>query len=168
MVVNMGSRIIFRPFPNAKPYIVFYNNIFRHNRFVQLAAALYAGIVHDNRIPYHGACSDGYAAANYGIVYLAINVRAFADNTALHHTVRRYILGRQNLTVGVNLPVFFIEIKLRNNVYQFHVGFPIRIQRAYVLPVAVKLIRVQRLSLAMAVRNHMLAKIERRLFCHRD
>ncbi len=70
-----------------------------------------------------------------------------------------YVLRRQNIALRVDFPILFIEIEYRDNIDQFHIGFPIGTERSDILPVSVVFIRKYAVPPLKAVGDDMLAKI---------
>ena len=66
-----------------------------------------------------------------------------------------YVLRRDHITLSIDLPVFFIQVELRDNIDQLHICFPIGTKSTYVLPVTIVLIRKDPLALCVAVWNDM-------------
>ena len=93
------------------------------------------------------------------MINLSVDLRALADQTAVCHCIRCDILRRDNISLGIDPPVFFIKIELRNNVDQFHIGFPIRSQSSNILPVSTVFVGKKSLPLVLTIRKDMLAKV---------
>ena len=101
-------------------------------------------------------------------MYFPVNLRAVADDTTVDNCPVRNILRGQVRAVGIDLPEFFVEVELRNDIDQFHVRFPIRTERSHIFPIAVVLIGKQPVPFAVAVRNDMLSEIAVRLVFQPD
>ncbi len=94
------------------------------------------------------------------MLHLTVNLTAVSYDGTKHLTGRAVILRRQRLYIGIDLPVFLIQVEFRNDVNELHIRFPVGRQRTNILPVAVKLIGKQPLTLISAIRNDVLAKIK--------
>ena len=129
---------IFHFFTDTQLHIVSDDGLLCNDGLVQFTAIPDHSSVHNNGIPYHRILTNGYPTTNHGVVNLSADLTSLTDNTSLYQTGLCEILWRKNLTLGIDLPVLFIKIKFRNDIDQFHIGFPIRIQRSYILPVAIK------------------------------
>ena len=64
-----------------------------------------------------------------------------------------------HITFRVDFPVFFIKIKFRYQINQFHVGFPIRAKSPHILPIAIKFVGKQPAVILETVGNNMLSKV---------
>ena len=78
---------------------------------------------------------------------------------ASRHCIFCNILRRNDISPCINPPVFFIQVKLRNIVDQFHIRFPVGTQSSYILPVAIILVGKKSLPFVFTVRKDMLTKI---------
>ena len=93
------------------------------------------------------------------MIYFTINLRSLSDQTAIRHCIFCNVLRRNDISPCINPPVFFIQVKLRNNVDQFHIRFPVGTQSSYILPVAIILVGKKSLPFVFTVRKDMLTKI---------
>ena len=95
-------------------------------------------------------------------MHFSVNLAALANETRLDLCMLTEVLRRNKVALCEYSPVLLIEVKLRNNIHQLHIGFPVRGESPHIFPVAVKFVSKQALSFVSAVRNHMLAKIQLR------
>ena len=160
----MRSHIIFSLFADSHLHAVSNRNILRYNSLIQFAAFSDHRVIHDDGIPDDGSLSDDHAAADHGIINLSGNLTSLAHDAPLDQAFRSNVLRREDLALRVDLPVFLIQIELRHDVNQLHIGFPVGIQGSHILPVAVKFIRIHRGAIFMAVGDDMFSEIQVGLF----
>ena len=91
--------------------------------------------------------------ADDSLVYDALSYLRFCGNE----------LGRDLLTLGIDLPVLLIQIEFRNNVDQLHIGFPVGAQSPHILPVAVILVCEDPPAVVVAVGDNVLSEVTARL-----
>ena len=115
--------------------------------------------LHHDGIPNYGSFLNGYSRTYNRIDHLPVNLCSLAYDTAFDFCIICYVLRRDYIALGIDLPVFLIKIKLRNNVDQLHIGLPVRSQSTYVLPVAVVFICKNAVSLSVTVRNNVLSEV---------
>ena len=141
-------------------YDIFSNsNILGNNSLIHLYALTNGRIAHDNGITDHAAFSDHNIWSDHRIMYFPVNFCTLTDQTSVCNRICRNILRRDNISLCVNLPEFFIEIKFRNNIDQFHIGLPIRTQCSYILPVSIVFVGEKSFTFLLAVWKNMFAKI---------
>ena len=121
---NIGGVTVLPPY--EKFYVIVDYHVLSNYRFIQFAVLSDTGLIHNDGIPDYRPFAYCNTAADYRIVYFAIYVGSFSDNTSLDHAVFRNILRRQDRAAGIYLPVFFIQVELRNNIDQLHIRFTIR------------------------------------------
>ena len=99
-------------------------------------------------------------------MYLAVYLGSFTDDALLNNGIRGEILWLDNITLRVDLPVFLVQIELRNQVDELHICFPVRAECTDILPVAVVFICKETFSILVAIRDDMLTKITSALILH--
>src|SRR5699024_1436759 len=119
----------------------------------------YHRALHDNGVMDNGTLFYDNTGSDHRVGDFSVNLASFADDASLDLCVRSYILGRDDIALGIDTPVFFIKIKLRNDVDQFHIGFPVGAKGSHILPVSVILVGKDPLALSVAVGNDMLSEI---------
>ena len=92
-------------------------------------------------------------------MHFSANLRAIADDAPVNDCLSGNILRRKGAAVGKYLPIFFIQVKLWNNINQLHIRLPVRAESSHIFPVSVILVCKQPLPPFMAVWNNMLPKI---------
>ena len=102
---------------------------------------------------------DGNAFTDHRIVYLTMDLTALCDDAALYVRVLGNKLWCRVLRVGIDLPVLLVEVELRNDRYELHVGLPVGLESSDVLPVAVKLIREDAAALVEKIRDDVLTEV---------
>ena len=98
----------------------------------------------------------------------AIDFRTFADNALVCHGIFCNILRWNDITLGVDLPEFFIKVELRYDIDQLHIGLPVRSKCSHIFPVAIVFICKQSLSVLFTIRKNMFSKITVALIFQRD
>ena len=74
-------------------------------------------------------------AADDGTIDPSIDPGPLTYDHALHISVASHICRRYGLGFGKDLPIFFVQIKLRDDIYKLHVGLPVGVERSYIFPV---------------------------------
>ena len=92
-------------------------------------------------------------------MYLTEDLTALGHKRTLNLCLIRDKLRRSVLCLRIDLPVFLIEIELRNDRDELHVGLPVGLQCSYILPVAIELIGIDLLSAIKEIWNNMLTEI---------
>ena len=89
----------------------------------------------------------------------SVNFCSVCNDTFVYNSILCNILWRNIRTVRIDLPEFFIKIKLRNDVDQFHIRFPIRAECSNIFPVSVVLICKQPVPFFMTIWNNVFSEI---------
>ena len=89
----------------ADPYVLC------HNGFIHNCICLDDRILHDDGIPDHSALFDHNAGADDGIGDLSIDLRSLSDDALSYLRFCGNELGRDLLTLGIDLPVLLIQIE---------------------------------------------------------
>ena len=105
-------------FSDADLGILTDGNVLRHDRLIHNRASADRRALHDDRITDHRTFSDRNACSDDRVNDFAVYLGALADDTALYLGLLRYKLWGNNIALRVNLPVFFIQVELRNDVDQ--------------------------------------------------
>ena len=92
-------------------------------------------------------------------MYFTIDFCSLTDDTLVHNCICGNILWRDHISLGVDPPEFLIKIKLRNDIDQLHICFPVRTKSSYIFPVAVVLISKKALPLLFTVRKDMFTEV---------
>ena len=114
---------------------------------------------HNNGIPHHSSLFNRYIRTDDAIMHFTINLRTFTDDASFNNGFPGYVLWTDDITFGIDFPEFFIQVKFRNDIDQFHICFPIRPQCSYVFPVSVEFIGKQSLSVISAVWQDMFTEV---------
>ena len=142
--------------------------VLSHNGFGYLTPRAHDASLHDNGIAHHGSLADGDTGSDDGVDHVAVNLCALADDAALNLRLAVHILRRNHIALGVDTPVFLVQVELRNNVDQLHVGLPVGAERSHILPVAVVLVRKDTVTAGMAVGDNMFSEVTSGLVLHLD
>src|SRR5574344_618288 len=136
------------------------DRIFGDDRFFYITAIFYLCAIHDYRIANDCPFTDRDTTSYNRIYNGSIDICSFTYNTSLNMTIGRCICRWKAYAPCVYLPVILIKIELRNKIDKFHICFPIRIKRPYILPVSAKFISIKCRTGIMTIRDYMLAKIK--------
>ena len=93
------------------------------------------------------------------MVYFTVNFTAVRNQRFFYLCAGSRILRRLVVAVGIDLPEIFIQIEFRQCFDQFHIGFPIRFDGAYILPVSTEAISVEGLAFFQHFRNDVFPEI---------
>ena len=105
--------------PSSDLYVLGNDGLFDHSTFSDHA------VLHDDRILDHGTLLDHNSGTDNGIRHLSVDLRTLSDDTFCDLCVRRDILRRDTVALCVDLPVFLIQVELRNNIDELHICFPV-------------------------------------------
>ena len=92
-------------------------------------------------------------------MYFTVHFRTLTNDTLVHFCISSNILWCKDITLGIDFPVFFIQIKLRNQIDELHISFPVRTKGSYIFPVSVVFVCKNTLPLIKAVWDHMHTKV---------
>ena len=81
----------------------------------------YMSALHDDGIRYHSTFLYYYLRSDNGVVYTAVNLGTFTYNTAGKYCILAQILSSAYITLGIDLPELFIQVKVGNQIDKFHV-----------------------------------------------
>ena len=83
--------------PDAQSDVITDLRIFRYDCLAKLTARPNLCIVHDNGVTHNRIFTDRNTAADYRVINLSVNLRAFSDDTAFDYTALCNVLRRQDL-----------------------------------------------------------------------
>ena len=124
--------------------------------------------IHNNRITNDRSLFNHDIGTNDGIVYFSIHFTTIPHDCLVNYSGIRNVLWTKPLVFCINFPKFFIQIKYRNQIDQFHIGLPIRPQCSYIFPIAIKLVCKDTVTSFMAIWYDMFTKVTSRLITQCD
>ena len=92
-------------------------------------------------------------------MYFTVDFGSLTNDALIHNCILGNVLRRNHIPLGVNPPEFFIKIKLRNDIDQLHICFPVRTKCSNIFPVAIVLIGKKTLAFFLTIRKNMFTKI---------
>ena len=116
-------------------------------------------IEHHDRVAHDGTHVDAHARRQHGVHHHPVDLAAVTDEAAVD-LGGGADLGRCTLLgLGVDDPVVVVQVELGVVGQQRHVGFPVGLDRADVLPVAVELVAEDARVAIEHGRDHVLAEV---------
>ena len=118
------------------------------------------GVSHDNGIFYNGAFFHRDTGKQDGMSDGTLDVTSIGNQTVIQHGILSDPVTGHTTVSAVNFPVFIKQVDAAMfRIKHFHVCFPQRRNRSYILPVSVEMIGIHLSSVTQKIWNDIVSKI---------
>src|SRR5699024_11106460 len=159
VTVTVRLELIRRFFKGAKLRVLANLGILGDDGLLNPCPGLDHSTVHDDGISDESSLFHRHSGTDDRVIDLSVNLCPLSDDASAHLCIFREILRRKHGILRVNPPELFVQIKLRYDVDQLHVGFPVSGKRSHVLPVSLVIISHDLIASLMTIRDDMHTKV---------